>query len=30
MFVTVRQHEVPWIGFKDRIEMQASATTAGR
>jgi KUP system potassium uptake protein len=23
LFVNVRHHEVPWIGFKDRIEMQA-------
>jgi KUP system potassium uptake protein len=23
LFVTVKHHEVPWIGFKDRIEMEA-------
>jgi KUP system potassium uptake protein len=23
LFVTVRQHEVPWVGFDERIEMQA-------
>jgi KUP system potassium uptake protein len=30
LFVTVKQHEIPWVGFDKRIEMEALGTTAGR
>ena len=30
LFVHVQHHEVPWIGFDKRCEIEPSATTAGR
>ena len=30
LFVTVHNHEVPWIGMEKRLEAEALGTTAGR
>jgi KUP system potassium uptake protein len=30
LFVTVRNHEVPWIGLDKRLEIESLGTTAGR